>query len=400
MRVTMMVLMTLKDYRKNIPKSYAINFLRSMFFAVPIITIFLLSNGLNMRQVLLLEAYFSILLVFLEVPAGAIADMIGRKYSIIAGFLILTTAPVVWGLGHNFFDFMIADTLWAAGSALISGAYVAILYDTTKKLGMKSRIKSVLSNSQFYALAGVLASSAIFGFIALNDPTYRWAFYLTGIPFFIAALLAFSLKEPELYKRERFDVERYYTQIFRSINYVKNNRHLSLLFLNFALIVTFGRIGFWFFQPYMKSSGIDVVLFGIAFMLINAFSALSAKIAPRVDKIFGMKNSIFLFSMLQGASFVGMAVFLNPAAAVFLIVLQEFVWGAATPLFLSYIHERIKSRERATLESFGGMVGNVTFAALSTFFGFISDAFSMQAAFATLGTAIIIQMILFKLEDA
>ncbi len=391
--------MTANEYRGNISKSYAAAFLRAMIFIIPIITIFLLGNGLSMTQIFLLESYFSLVVILLEVPSGAFADAVGRKHLLIAGPAVLAVGAIVFSAGSNFYHFMAAETIWALGASMISGADVAIVYDTMKKLKKERKAKHALSNFVFFGLAGALIGSLISSFIIAADQTYRWTFALSSVPLILSSLVACTMKEPELYIKQKFSAKKYYEDIFNGVAGIRKNSRLFLLFINFAFLSALGRISFWFFQPYMKLSGIDAVYFGFAFMAFAAVGALSAKAAPVYDKLLGKKNAVISFSLLQGFAFLGMSLLINPVAVIALILIVEIVWGASYPLFSAYAHKYIKSEQRATLDSVGSTMANIIFLVLGPLFGFISDNYSMQAAFAIMCLVILSQMVLFKMEE-
>ncbi len=391
--------MTADEYRGNIGKSYAASFLRAMIFIVPIITIFMLGNGLSMTQIFLLESYFSFVVILLEVPSGAFADAIGRKYLLIAGPVVLAVSSILFSAGSNFYHFIVAETIWAFGASMISGADVAIVYDTMKKLKKERKAKHALSNFVFFGLTGALTGSLISSFIIAADPTYRWAFALSSIPLILSSLVACTMKEPELYAKQKFSARKYYEDALEGVVNIRKNRRLFFLFINFAFLSALGRISFWLFQPYMKLAGIDVVYFGFVFMAFAAVGALSAKAAPLYDKLLGKKNAVISFSLLQGFAFLGMSLLLNPVAAIALMLAVEIVWGASYPLFSAYAHKYIKSEQRATLDSVGSTMANIIFLVLGPLFGFISDNYSMQTAFVIMCVVIVSQMVLFKIEE-
>ena len=77
----------------------------------------------------LINSIFSIGVAILEVPTGAIADMIGRKKSLILGVMTWIVSYVLFFYGWGFFALTVACLTCALGSALTSGADTALIYD-------------------------------------------------------------------------------------------------------------------------------------------------------------------------------------------------------------------------------------------------------------------------------
>ncbi len=61
-----------------------------MSVAVP----FFLGKGLSMQEVFALQAWFALIVVATEVPSGCVADLLGRKHTLVVG-------AVCCGLGHS-----------------------------------------------------------------------------------------------------------------------------------------------------------------------------------------------------------------------------------------------------------------------------------------------------------
>ena len=124
-----------KDLEDNIWKLKAMYFLSNLVFPIPVVVLFWMANGLNLTEVMILQSVFSIIIVVLELPTGYFADLYGRKTSLVIGSLTLFFGIIIYSFGHNFFQFLIAEILWGISASFLSGANLALLYDTLKNLG-------------------------------------------------------------------------------------------------------------------------------------------------------------------------------------------------------------------------------------------------------------------------
>ena len=66
--------------------------------AMPIIVLFFQEHGLSLTQVMLLQAIYSLSVAILEIPSGYIADIFGRKKTII----LSTIFTFIGGLKSSF----------------------------------------------------------------------------------------------------------------------------------------------------------------------------------------------------------------------------------------------------------------------------------------------------------
>ena len=65
---------------------------------MPIVVLFYNAHGLSMHEVFILQAIYSVSIVAWEIPSGYVADVIGRRKSMIIG-------AVLGFLGYFFYSF-------------------------------------------------------------------------------------------------------------------------------------------------------------------------------------------------------------------------------------------------------------------------------------------------------
>jgi MFS family permease len=110
-----------------------------------------------------------------EVPAGAIADTVGRKRSLVASHALMGTAMLATGLVTDFPALVATQMLWGVSWNLASGADVAWITD---ELDDPTRITSVLVRSGRAQLTG--AAVGLAGVGALAALTDRGAAMVTA----------------------------------------------------------------------------------------------------------------------------------------------------------------------------------------------------------------------------
>ena len=141
--------MKMRERRINIRKYYRFEISSMILFATPIIVLFWPDNGLSMMQIMILHSIYSILVTVLEIPTWYIADIYGRRKSLIIGSFIHALWIVYYAIAWDFVWFVIAEWLFAIGISLISGANSAFLYDVLLEAGEEKRYKKILGGSNF-----------------------------------------------------------------------------------------------------------------------------------------------------------------------------------------------------------------------------------------------------------
>ncbi len=114
----------------NIRTIYLLGFFNSFMVVNPVFVPLLQGHGLSMSQVLQTQALFALTIALFEVPSGYLADIWGRRNTIVVGaaFFALGFLCLLWA--DSFVDFLLYEVILGIGFSLISGADLALLYDT------------------------------------------------------------------------------------------------------------------------------------------------------------------------------------------------------------------------------------------------------------------------------
>jgi len=383
--------------KSNIWKFYLFQVFAGLSFFLPIIVLFWQDNGLNLTQIMILQSFYSLTVVVLEVPTGYFADIFGRRKILIFASLFLAIGIFAYSLGYNFYQFLIAEVLWAFGTSLVSGTDSALIYDTLKDLKQEKLYKKIWGNAIFYYMIATSIASIIGGFIGKIN--FRWTFYAM-LPFMILLIpLSFSLKEP---KRHKFIFKQgYLFELFRMLRLsLVKNKKIRWLIIYSAVIAGFNGAGLLFYQPYFKLSGLDIFYFGFVFATFNIVGAISSKYAHRIEEKIGPKYYLFMLVVLVGLSYLLMSNFIYLFSFSFAF-LQQFARGFSKPVITDYINKLTTSDIRATVLSAHNLVRSLFYAAIIPIAGWVADVYSLIQALTVLGittfvAGIIILMILHK----
>src|SRR3989441_3903399 len=126
-------------------------------------TLFKMSAGLDIQQVLLTNAAFTVGSMVFEVPTGVVADTLGRRVSLLLCLrtLFVTTllyVTIAWR-GWGFSAFVWVSVLLGLGYTFYTGAVDAWLVDALKATGYTEPLERVFSRGQMLFGAAMLAGT-------------------------------------------------------------------------------------------------------------------------------------------------------------------------------------------------------------------------------------------------
>jgi MFS family permease len=372
----------MRSASQNITMLYLVKIAKWFMLAMPIIVLFYQENGLSMTDVLTLQAIYSISIVVMEIPSGYMADIWGRRNTIILGGILGTLGFGIYSFSFGFWGFLCAELVLGFGQILISGADSAMLYDTLyEQRRQKEYLKyegRVLSLGNFAETIAAIAGGLL-AEISLRTPFVAQTFVA-----FIALPASLLLYEPIRTKqvgkgsmKKILAIVKY--SLFTNIDLRRNIFYSSLIGCATLTMA-------WFLQPYL----FDILHFsrseiGIAWSLLNLVVGLTTLIAYKIEKKAGMLNTIILIAVLIPAGYIAMG-FISSAWIIPVLVCFYFTRGIATPVLKDYINRMTNSDIRATVLSVRNFVIRILFSIIGPFLGYYSDMYSLQSALLLAGS--------------
>jgi MFS family permease len=156
------------------------------WFMGPVYPLFLLSRGLDLFQINVVLATFLITCCLLEVPTGALADVIGRKASFLLSCAVRTLAFGLYAFTRSFTDCVVAECVDAVGSTLANGALDAWAVDGMRAEGHRGSVDRFFARAQMMARVAMMAGGIACGYLAEYRIELPWlvaagGFAVTGL---------------------------------------------------------------------------------------------------------------------------------------------------------------------------------------------------------------------------
>lgn len=342
--------------------------------------LFYKSNGLGSYELFVLKAIYSVAVVVMEIPSGWMADVWGRKKTLILGSILGSLGFLIYSFSYSFWAFVAAEIVLGIGLSFISGADSALLYDSLKadnKTDKYTREEGRITSAGNFAeaIAGII--SGLLVYFSLRTPFY--------FQFGVAALAipaAFTLIEPKTHAVEHVHSIRNLVKNIK--NTLVSNTNLRVAILLSALTGTATLTFAWLVQPFFVAIGLPEELFGIFWTALNLSVGISSVFAYKVELFLGKRRSVLTVIILLsfGYFFSGISISYYGLGFLFLFYL---VRGLATPIFKNYINQYTDSEVRATMLSVRNFIIRMAFAGIGPLLGWITDNISLNKAFLLAG---------------
>lgn len=108
---------------------------------LPVYVLYFRHYQINLFQIALLASIFEASILIFEMPTGLVADIYGRKISVILSAFVSFISGIFFIFFPFLFGFIIAEILSGLGETFRSGALEAWLVDSLKHEGKEEKVK-------------------------------------------------------------------------------------------------------------------------------------------------------------------------------------------------------------------------------------------------------------------
>lgn len=369
-------------YESNVWKSYVYRFLMEFQLWLPIWVVYLqVKRGLSLTQITLLDTPFFLLMVFAEVPTGAVADRFGRRWSLMLGSSLFAVALFIFAVADNYAVILVSYTAWGLALTFQSGSDAALLYDSLKQVDREEEFAHI--NSRLWALrSGAALCALLLGAPLAEFTDYSSVIIMSAVIAALATPIAFSMHEPR-HEQEQSH-ERYFQTLFSGIHDAWKLPSLRYIILYSGIVSAAAFAPLVFQQPFLSNHGVSTGDLGLWQAPVRGAGIVSALLAYQ-----------FLMRAGQRGAFVALPVLLMLCSFALAGIDRSWIFvaflgmgasaGMQNPLLATYINKRIPSERRATILSVQALVMNMIFAGIQPLGGFVADMWGLRAVFLMFG---------------
>jgi len=381
----------MKLYR-NIKIDYLFTVIRNIDMSSYIWVLYLTYKGMSLLEIGLLEGIYHVTSMIFEIPSGAIADLLGRKKTIVAGQLCMSLACICMLFANGFWGFALSFFLQAFSANLNSGSEEALLYDSMKLCGMEDRFLKV--RGRVNMLVEIAQAIAVVAGGILAEYSYEWcygacaAIALLG---FVTALFFTEtpMEDGNVQRQEKMSMGRRLKEHFRvSIGILRDDKRIRNIVLYYAAIFTSYTMLFFYSQQYFYDMGLNKIQISFIMAVIGGVSCLGALCSEKLYERLG-KGVVTICAVVIT---VGIATYSLDSlpVAVLALILASFCNALLYPIQSVSLNQLIPSEQRATLISVDSMAFSVGMALLFPAVGALADGYGLAMVFGGLGLLLLV----------
>jgi MFS family permease len=188
--------------RRRLGPLYVSAFLGGLALWVPIEKLFMTTIGFEPASVGIMAAVYAVVVPFLEVPSGVLADRWSRRGVLILASIAAIVSVLVGGFSQSVGVYMISAAFLGAFFALQSGTFESVVYDTVlEETGDSEAFERTIGRVRLVESFALVASALIGGAIAEIAPL-RATYFLTAPLLLASAAVLLAFREPRLHKAE------------------------------------------------------------------------------------------------------------------------------------------------------------------------------------------------------
>jgi len=374
-----------RSLEANISYLYLIKLSKWLMLIMPVVVLFYTDDGLDTTHVYLLQAAYSLCVALFEIPSGYVADIIGRRTTLIWGTILGTLGFAILSLSHTFAGFLAAEIVLGLGGSFVSGADSALLFDS---LAATNRRNYYLRYEGRITALGNLGETvaAIGGGLIAAWLSYRSVYVGQTLIAAIGIPAAPLVVEPA--RRKRIDRPSLH-QIFRiSRDALFVHKKLSATILGSSVAGTATLCMAWTAQIYFVEQGFSEKEITPLWVLLNLSVALVSATAAVVVARIGLRTALMISTLLPaGFILLGTLPLIPALMSLFVFYL---IRGFTTPMLRDLINNHCDSSIRATVLSIRSLIIRLAFAVGGPCIGALAGWKSLDLSLIIFGSVLLI----------
>lgn len=356
----------------TVKKLKIIEFLDGLYFSTIITSLYAISQGMNLSHVVFAQGIYSLTVIFMEVPTGVIADKYGRKVSVASGYLMSIFGISTLLVNPTVATLYIMRFLQATGSALVSGASEALLYEAAseQKLNYKKESSTVLANGVIgLCIAGIIAGIA---YQAYDEQSFVPLLFATMAVQLVASILTLSINEKREKKSSEVKKEtKTFGMLADTFTLMRRNQTIFALTMFGLLAACNEYFLYGTYAPYFESLNINNFWIGASFSLGLFVNFLLQRNVYRIEKYLSLEKALVLIKTCAALGYFGLALVTQNVILIVILVATIGVFNIERPIISDYANQEIDNRIRATVLSGMSLMSRITKAALTFAVGVI-----------------------------
>ncbi len=370
--------------QRNITAIYALAFFQSFMLIVPVIVPFFVDKGLSLAEIFYLQAVFATTIVLLEAPSGYFADLFGRKLALVVGALLHAFGYMLLNFADDLASLMVFEITLGIAMSLLSGADLAILYDTQKSLeeNESAEHSQVIANLGFFKSGAEALGALLGGALALIS--FDLMVLVQSSTAWIVPVLALLIVEPPYRNQANPGARVKLLDILRHLLMRDPILRQIVIAIPLYSLATF--LVAWLVQPYWEEQGLSLAIFGLLWFTQSMAVAVANRYGFSIERRFGAPIALIVIGLLPIVGHLGMA-WLPGWLGIGMGMLIFVGRGLTQVILVNALNRRVPSEFRATANSFTSFLFRLTFIVSGPVVGYLAETQGLAATLNVLAAA-------------
>ena len=276
-------------------------FLKNQRYFEPFIILFFLHSGLSFTQIGFLVAFRELFINLIEIPSGAVADLFGRRRSMLTSFSSYIISFAIFGFSQEYWHFFIAMFFFAVGEAFRTGTHKAMIFTWLRIEGRLDEKTRVYGYTRSWSKIGSAVSTVLAVAMVFLTNNYAYVFFFAIIPYMMGLInFLYYPKELEGQPEEKTGVRDVFVHLWecmRSSLVIKRLRRLIVESMSFEGIYKAVET---YLQPVVRNMALLIPLFvgladtrrsaimiGVVYVVLYLGSAYASRNSHRLANFAG-----------------------------------------------------------------------------------------------------------------
>jgi len=369
-------------------------FLKNQQYYEPFFILFCMEKGLNFAMIGILIAFREICICILEIPTGAIADVVGRRRSMVFAFATYIISFIIFSFSRPVWALFAAMFFFAVGEAFRTGTHKAIIFDWLSHENRADEKTEIYGLTRSWSKMGSAASLPIAAAVVIFTGNYANAFLFSTIPYMMNIVNFCNYPEyldgPKANHLSGSSLRKILKTLILSVKQAVSHTKLRNLLLESMAYEGIFRTTKDYIQPILQAFALSIaflpslgkdkrtaIIIGIVYIILNLLSSLASRNSGKLAKSTGGEENaarkLWIINLLTFL-ILGMAIWQNVnliiiAAFLLIAVLQNF-WR---PILVSRCANLTKPSETATILSIESQAKSIFTAIMAPIIGWSID---------------------------
>lgn len=331
-----------------------------------------ITKGITASEVLIINAFYILFKLVMQIPAVTIADILGKRKGIIIGNILVLLYLTVLIIAPGMIGIIIANAICGLGYDLKTISETNLLYDSVSTRGGEGIYSKLDSKggSWYYWLDGIICLSAGYLFVLNN---YLPMFICLGFVV-ISTILSFEFRDihpVEKQDRKKLGIvlKEYTSDLRESSKFIIKSNRMKAYILFGSVFYGIIKVGDTYKGELLVSKGIPEEQFAMIFAIMTILAGVAAFLSRKLHKRFRNKTLTVVSSFYIGAFLiVGISanIFTNYVAIPIIILMYAILKMCSATWFIlkfkymtNFSTPAIRNKITFTYEVISGIIASI-----------------------------------------